>query len=280
MQKAATEAERTIAVLSNDYLDALYTQSEWAAAFVQDPTSKRGALLPVRVRPCELKGLLASLIYIDLVEQEEAEARQWLLDGIHRERAKPKMAPAFPGGRKDSQSQDTPGSFGETRSLLPERPPFPKGIAPLTRGIEIFYVFAQEDEELQAELEKQLALLRKIGLITDWHSGKIQAGQERMSEIENHLAAAQIILLLVSAHFMASESYNIAKQAMERQGSGAARVIPIILRPVDWKGAPFDQLEVLPTNGRPVTSWTHRDEAFFNVAKGIRNAVEELSARP
>ena len=84
MQKAATEAERTIAVLSNGYLDALYTQPEWAAAFVQDPTSKRGALLPVRVRPCELKGLLAALIYIDLAEQEEAEARQTLLEGIDR----------------------------------------------------------------------------------------------------------------------------------------------------------------------------------------------------
>jgi len=127
---------------------------------------------------------------------------------------------------------------------------------------------------------KQLALLRQIGLITDWHSGKIHAGQERMSEIENHLAAAQIILLLVNAHFMASESFNIARQAMERQDSGSARVIPIILRPVDWKGAPFDRLEVLPTNMKPVTSWTRRDEAFFNVAKGIRDVVEELSARP
>ena len=280
MQRAATEAERTIAVLSNEYLNALYTQPEWAAAFVQDPTGKRGALLPVRVRLCELKGLLASLIYIDLVEQEEAEARQRLLDGINRDRAKPKMAPAFPGGRKEPQTIAAPNSSGVTRSLLPERPPFPKGLTPLTRTIEVFYVFAQEDEELRADLEKQLSLLRKIGLITDWHSGKIHAGRERMSEIESHLAAAQIILLLISAHFMASEAYDIARQAIERQEAGAARVIPIILRPVDWKGTPFDQLEDLPTNGKPVTSWTCRDEAFLDVAKGIRSVIEELSAPP
>src|SRR5207248_10480118 len=121
MQKAATEAERTIAVLSNGYLDALYTQPEWAAAFVQDPTSKRGALLPVRVRPCELKGLLSSLIYIDLVEQEEAQARQRLLDGINGERAKPKIAPAFPGGRKVHQTMRARNSSGETRSKVLER---------------------------------------------------------------------------------------------------------------------------------------------------------------
>src|SRR5439155_1839426 len=95
MQEAASAATRTIAVLSNNYLDALYTQPEWAAAFVQDPTSKRGALLPVRVHPCELKGLLASLVYIDLVEQGEAVAHQRLLEGINHDRAKPKMAPAF-----------------------------------------------------------------------------------------------------------------------------------------------------------------------------------------
>src|SRR5439155_2455368 len=151
-------------------------------------------------------------------------------------------------------------------------------LAPLTKAIEVFYIFAQEDEELRAGLEKQLALLRKLGLITDWHSGKIYAGREWMSEIENHLHAAQIILLLISAYFMASDSYDIARQAMERYEAGSARVIPIILRPVDWKGAIFDRLEVLPTNKRPVTSWTHRDEAFFNVAKGIINIVEELSA--
>src|SRR5207253_6770827 len=130
----------------------------------------------------------------------------------------------------------TPNSSGETRSLLPERPLFPKGFAPLTRVIDVFYVFAQEDEELRADLEKQLALLRKIGLIADWHSGKIHAGQKWMSEVENHLHSAQIILLLISAHFMASEAYDIARQAMERQEAGSARVIPIILRPVDWKG--------------------------------------------
>ncbi len=278
MQKAATEAERTIAVLSNNYLDALYTQPEWAAAFVQDPTSKRGALLPVRIHPCELKGLLASLVYIDLVEQGEAVAHQRLLEGINHDRAKPKMAPAFPGGRKEPQTMAARNFSGETLSLLPERPPFPKDLAPLTKAIEVFYIFAQEDEELRAGLEKQLALLRKLGLITDWHSGKIYAGREWMSEIENHLHAAQIILLLISAYFMASDSYDIARQAMERYEAGSARVIPIILRPVDWKGAIFDRLEVLPTNKRPVTSWTHRDEAFFNVAKGIRNIVEELSA--
>jgi hypothetical protein len=56
MQRAAAEAERTIAVLSPDYLASLYTQPEWAAAFAQDPTGEKGPLLPVRVGEARLTG--------------------------------------------------------------------------------------------------------------------------------------------------------------------------------------------------------------------------------
>jgi tetratricopeptide (TPR) repeat protein len=98
MQRAATEAERTIAVLSPDYLVALYTQPEWAAAFAQDPTGEKGTLLPVRVRACELKGLLSPIVYIDLVGRDAAAAKQALLAGAKRGRAKPANEPDFPAG--------------------------------------------------------------------------------------------------------------------------------------------------------------------------------------
>jgi hypothetical protein len=277
MQKAAAEAERTIAVLSNDYLNALYTQPEWTAAFVQDPVSQKGKLLPVRVRPCELNGILAPLIYIDLADQEEPIARQRLFDGVARNRAKPNLAPTFPGSKREAQIPDARPSSRESLHLLPEQPPFPKDLPPVMKVIEIFYSYAPEDEELRVDLEKQLTLLKHLGLISDWHSGKISAGQERTREVENHLNAAHIILLLVSANFIASTAFGVVKQAMEKHEAGTTCVIPIILRPVDWKGTPFDKLEVLPTNKKPVTSWSHRDEAFLDIAKGIRNVVEELN---
>src|SRR3989475_6673410 len=67
MDKATKVAKRTIAVLSPDYLDALYTPPEWAEAFRKDPTGKDGILLPLRVRPCTFEGILASIVYIELV---------------------------------------------------------------------------------------------------------------------------------------------------------------------------------------------------------------------
>ncbi|MDX1524618.1 MAG: toll/interleukin-1 receptor domain-containing protein, partial [Anaerolineae bacterium] len=87
MQQAAEEAERTIAILSQNYLDALYTQPEWAAAFAQDPTGAQKTLLPVRIQDCRLKGLLSQIVTIDLVGKPEAEARDLLLSGIKTGRA-------------------------------------------------------------------------------------------------------------------------------------------------------------------------------------------------
>jgi len=116
MDKAATVARCTIVVLSPDYLSARYTQPEWAEAFRHDPQSEKGALLPVRVRTCEVKGLLGSVIYIDLVDLDEVRAQETLLAGVRRERGKPKTAPGFPGRGEHT---------------LPEPQRFPGNLPPL-----------------------------------------------------------------------------------------------------------------------------------------------------
>ncbi len=116
MQKAASEAERTIAVFSPDYLTSKFTQSEWEQAFARDPTGEKGLLLPVRVRKCEPKGLLRTIVYIDLVGKKENEAKQTLFDGIETERVKPETErvkpetePPFPpGDRSVSVKPDFP----------------------------------------------------------------------------------------------------------------------------------------------------------------------------
>ncbi len=145
--------------------------------------------------------------------------------------------------------------------------------------IEIFFSYSHKDETLREKLEKQLSLLKWQGLITGWHDRKIVAGQEWAGEVDTHLNTAQIILLLVSPDSMASDyCYGIEmKRAMERHEAGEARVIPIILRPTDWKSASFGQLKALPKDGKEVVRWRHRDDAFLDIARGIRNIIEELN---
>ncbi len=147
--------------------------------------------------------------------------------------------------------------------------------------IEVFFSYAHEDEKLRDELAKQLKLLERQGIISAWHDRQIVAGTEWGSAIDTHLDSAQVILLLVSPDFLASDyCWDIeVKRAMERHEAGEARVIPVILRPVDyWQEASFGKLQALPTNAKPVTTWENRDEAFRIVAQGIRNAIAQLTA--
>jgi tetratricopeptide (TPR) repeat protein len=96
MQEASAKAERTIAVLSPDYVSSKFTQPEWAAAFAKDPTGEKGLLIPVRVKEGTLEGLLPQIIYIDLVELKEDKAKDALLNGVKQQRAKPANKPNFP----------------------------------------------------------------------------------------------------------------------------------------------------------------------------------------
>jgi len=148
--------------------------------------------------------------------------------------------------------------------------------------IRLFYSYSHKDETLRDELEEALALLKRQGLISGWHDRKIGAGDEWKGAIDKNLEEAQVVLLLVSASFLASDyCWDVeTKRAVERHDQGEAKVIPVILRPCDWHGAPFGKLQALPKDVKAVTSWTNKDEAWTDVAVGIRRAVEAMTAKP
>ncbi len=138
MDAAARHATRTIAVLSPDYFASQFTPSEWAAAFRRDPTSEQGQLLPVRVRPCDVEGLLGQIVYLDLVDQDEATARGTLLQGIKHERRKPSTPPAFPSMLHASQSVERPtfpGALPAVWNIPYPRNPYFTGREELLRSL-------------------------------------------------------------------------------------------------------------------------------------------------
>jgi hypothetical protein len=148
--------------------------------------------------------------------------------------------------------------------------------------IEVFISYSHRDKALREKLGKHLSILKREGVIDEWHDRRIGAGQEWAGAIDEHLNNAAVILLLVSADFVASDyCYDKEmKRALERHDARDACVIPVILRKVDWEGAPFAKLQALPEDGKPVTSWGNQDEAFTDVTRGIRRVVQELRARP
>lgn len=121
MDTAAKRAQRTIAVLSTSYVNAAYTHPEWASALARDPTGEKRVLLPIRVQECTLTGLLAQVVYIDLVGLTQIEAKSRLLSQVQGERGKPLAAPRYPG-RSNGPAIEAPpfpaahASVGETRA--------------------------------------------------------------------------------------------------------------------------------------------------------------------
>jgi hypothetical protein len=260
MHDAAQRNRRTIAVLSPAYLNALFTQPEWTAAFVQDPTSSEGKLIPVRVEECQPPGILAAIGYIDLVGRGEQDALAKLLQGVSRTRAKPASPSPFPGSA-------TPASGSSTS-------PFPKNepVSPLPW--EALIVNAEEDERFRTEFEKHLRPLERAKQLTTWHRGKLKLGETFQQGIDKHFYTAKLIILLVSPDFLNSQDcYMLAEEAMKRSKLQEARVIPIHVRPCYWDTSPFRDLVTMPRNKPPIIQWSNKDAAYLEIVQEIRDVL-------
>ena len=149
------------------------------------------------------------------------------------------------------------------------------------RPLQVFFSYAHADEKLRDELAKQLDILERQGNIATWHDRRIKPGEKWAGKIAENLKIADLILLLVSADFLASDYIqDIELQtALAQHQDNKARVIPIILRPCLWRESKLAQLQALPTDGEPITSnaWPNQDTAWLNVVEGILRIAQEHS---
>ena len=146
------------------------------------------------------------------------------------------------------------------------------------RPIEVFYSYSHEDEEYRKKLGRHLSILVREGLITDWHDREIAAGTAWQEEIDRHLLSADIVLLLVSASFIASDycwGDEMAK-ALARHKEKKARVIPIILHPCRWLRTPLKLLQGIPRDNKAISLWANEHAAFDDVVTEIAKVVDDL----
>jgi len=151
------------------------------------------------------------------------------------------------------------------------------------RPAKVFISYAHEDELLKDELLKHLLVLQREGLIEPYDDSMIVAGNEWDREIRDELDQADVILLLISSDFLASEYCWAIEmtRALEMHDRKSACVIPIVLRPAPWQNMPFAHLQALPRRAKPVVEWSSPDAAFVDVVDGIRTALEDrLPVKP
>ena len=130
-------------------------------------------------------------------------------------------------------------------------------------------------------MEVHLAILVRQKIITLWHDRRIYAGEVWEDQLDNNIYKSDIILLLISPDFIASD-YCYCKEmelAIKGHKSNKLKIIPIIIRPVDWCDTPFSKFQALPKDGKPVTSWENQDEAWLDITKGIRITAEDFQSK-
>ena len=143
----------------------------------------------------------------------------------------------------------------------------------------LFFSYCHKDEVLRDELEVHLATLKRQGLLNLWHDRKIMAGDNINGQIDQNIEKADVILALISADFINSDYCHDVemRRAMERHRMQQCRLIPVILRPCEWKPL-FGEFLAAPTDGKPVTRWTDKDEALLDVVSKIRAALPQKTA--
>lgn len=153
-------------------------------------------------------------------------------------------------------------------------------------NINLYLLYAEEDESLKNELERHLSALQRQGYIDVWHDGKIDPGASVPEVQQEYLRKAHVILLLISANFLAPDCYNKyedeLREAFERQKQGEVKIIPVILRDCLWQLDLLASLKPLPAGGHPIRSshWENEDKAFKNIAVELQGIAREfLSAK-
>jgi energy-coupling factor transporter ATP-binding protein EcfA2 len=145
-------------------------------------------------------------------------------------------------------------------------------------SLKLVYSLAPADDRFRERLSSHLHSLVQKGQLIEWHEQLIPPGSDRTQERRLAWRSADILLLLLSADYFSSDACNNdeIQEALERHRQGTLLLVPILIRPCDWQATPLVDLQLLPRNKVPVTTWADQDEAFLSIALELRQL---LSAR-
>lgn len=144
--------------------------------------------------------------------------------------------------------------------------------------MKLFISYSHKDESFMEEFEEHLSQLKRNKIISLWHDRKLVAGGDWKGGIDSNLESSDVVILLISPSFLASDyccEIELAK-ALEMHDSSQAVVVPIVIRECDWTEGQFSKLQALPKDAKAVNKWEDRDSAWTDAVKGLKRLIEEF----
>lgn len=144
----------------------------------------------------------------------------------------------------------------------------------------IFIAYTLEDSDFLEPLQNHLAGLERQGIASTWHDQMIQPGQAVNETIALQMADAEIIIMLLSADFIANDFCygTLVTTAVERHTANKALLLPVVVRHCDWQALPFGHLRALPNDAGqvvPISDWPNLDKAWMQVVDSIRKHLAQ-----
>ena len=122
---------------------------------------------------------------------------------------------------------------------------------------QLFYSYSHKDSDLRERLATYLAPLKQQNKIEEWYDRRIEPGQNWEKEITDRLDSANLFILLVTGDFLASDyCFGVeVERALARLKKGEVKIVPILAKPCLWQESRFSELQMVPRDTKPMTSW-------------------------
>ncbi len=148
--------------------------------------------------------------------------------------------------------------------------------------IEIYTVYTETDHRYFSEIDKNVfKVLKSLSYNISCHESEVE--RSRAWQYKSHLQTAKLIFPLISLSFIRSDFWKCDQMmaAINRHRSGDTRIIPVLVHPADaWTETSLGVLEALPTNGKPISKWSNKQEVYNEIEKSIRAILKDLAYGP
>ena len=143
----------------------------------------------------------------------------------------------------------------------------------------LFISYSHKDERFRDELRGALTPYERTGRLKIWDDTCIMPGQKWENEILSKLEDADIVVFLISNHFIRSD-YCFQKEmqvARERDNTGKSAIVPIVVRACRYDQLELGQLQAILPNGKPIGEHKNRDAAWVEVTKQLDKVIARFN---